>query len=142
SITSIGGLVGVWPKTYVSTKTPKLPHNPRPTPPYRLPIKMHASTTANSRQFTKVSIGTPCRLKNDYAGLPRKTANSGHEQRGRHTALIYIREEKPSLTRGQGFLFSGFPIHRVLIKIGVDGGTHGRMEARGTEALEQFEALQ
>src|SRR5262245_51367953 len=56
SITSIGGLVGVWPNTYVSTKTPKLPHNPRPTPPYRLPIKMHASTTANSRQFTKVSI--------------------------------------------------------------------------------------
>src|SRR5262245_5946533 len=57
SMTSIGGLVGVWPKTYVSTKTPKLPHNPRPTPPYRLPIKMHASTTTNSRQFTKVSIG-------------------------------------------------------------------------------------
>src|SRR4030095_15368827 len=56
SITSIGGLMGVWPKTYVSTKTPKLPHNPRPTPPYRLPIKMHASTTANSRQLTKVSI--------------------------------------------------------------------------------------
>src|SRR5262245_63328002 len=57
SMTSIGGLVGVWPNTYVSTKTPKLPHNPRPTPPYRLPIKMHASTTANSRQLTKVSIG-------------------------------------------------------------------------------------
>src|SRR5262245_44597825 len=57
SITSIGGLVGVWPKTYVSTNTPKLPHNPRPTPPYRLPIKMQASTTANSRQLTKVSIG-------------------------------------------------------------------------------------
>src|SRR5215813_2444418 len=57
SITSIGGLVGARPKTYVSTKTPKLPHNPRPTPPYRLPIKMQASTTANSRQFTKVSIG-------------------------------------------------------------------------------------
>src|SRR5215475_8195162 len=57
SMTSIGGLVGVWPKTYVSTKTPKLPHNPRPTPPYRLPIKMHASTTANSKQLTKVSIG-------------------------------------------------------------------------------------
>src|SRR5262245_54578364 len=57
SMTSIGGLVGVWPKTYVSTKTPKLPHNPRPTPPYRLPIKMQASTTTNSRQLTKVSIG-------------------------------------------------------------------------------------
>src|SRR5215475_5619798 len=57
SITSIGGLVGVWPNTYVSTKTPKLPHNPRPTPPYRLPITIQASTTANSRQFTKVSIG-------------------------------------------------------------------------------------
>src|SRR5262249_34384308 len=58
SMTSIGGLVGVWPKTYVSTKTPKLPHNPRPTPPYRLPIKRQASTTANSRQFSKLSIGT------------------------------------------------------------------------------------
>src|SRR5215471_16093127 len=56
SITSIGGRVGVWPNTYVSIKTPKLPHNPRPTPPYRLPIKMHANTTANSRQFTKMSI--------------------------------------------------------------------------------------
>src|SRR4249920_2302409 len=57
SITSIGGLVGARPKTYVSTKTPTLPHNPRPTPPYRLPRKMHASTTANSSQIRMVSIG-------------------------------------------------------------------------------------
>src|SRR5262245_37096894 len=57
SITSIGGLVGARPKTYVSTKTPKLPHNPRPTPPYRLPIKMQASNTANSNQISKVSTG-------------------------------------------------------------------------------------
>src|SRR5215471_19264277 len=56
SMTSIGGLVGARPNTYVSTKTPKLPHNPRPTPPYRLPITMQASTTANSRQLSKVSI--------------------------------------------------------------------------------------
>src|SRR5262245_39576783 len=59
SITSIGGLVGARPKTYVSTKTPKLPHNPRPTPPYRLPIKMHASKTANSSQISTVSISLP-----------------------------------------------------------------------------------
>src|SRR5262245_62063378 len=79
SMTSIGGLVGVWPKTYVSTKTPKLPHNPRPTPPYRLPIKMHASTTANSRQFTKVSIGRsfsfpptpPDAIGRDASALPQ-----------------------------------------------------------------------
>src|SRR5580765_3786934 len=57
SITSIGGLVGARPNTYVSTKTPKLPHNPRPTPPYRLPRKMHASNTANSSQISMVSIG-------------------------------------------------------------------------------------
>src|SRR5215470_11186041 len=79
SITSIGGLVGVWPNTYVSTKTPKLPHNPRPTPPYRLPIKMHASTTANSRQLTKVSIdhsfpyppAPPDAKRRDASALPQ-----------------------------------------------------------------------
>src|SRR5215510_10830699 len=62
SITSIGGLVGGKPNTYVSTKTPKLPHNPRPTPPYRLPITMHASSTANSSQIRRMSIGNSFRL--------------------------------------------------------------------------------
>src|SRR4030095_12205755 len=70
SITSIGGLVGARPKTYVSTKTPKLPHNPRPTPPYRLPIKMQASNTANSNQITKVSIGHSLKVAAMATSLP------------------------------------------------------------------------
>src|SRR5215471_6797707 len=73
SITSIGGLVGVWPKTYVSTKTPKLPHNPKPTPPYRLPIKMQASTTANSRQLSKVSIDNSLEVDGLCQGVEAET---------------------------------------------------------------------
>src|SRR5882672_933192 len=81
SITSIGGLVGARPKMYVSTKTPKLPHNPRPTPPYRLPRKMHPSNTANSSQISTVSIGhsfpypptPPDATRRDAPALPQGT---------------------------------------------------------------------
>src|SRR4029450_8797658 len=76
SMTSIGGLVVVWPKTYVSTNTPKLPHNPRPTPPYRLPIKMQASTTANSKQLTS----TTTRLKFLLIFLAPSSAGETNEQ--------------------------------------------------------------
>src|SRR6478672_4660244 len=37
---------------------------------------------------------------------------------------------------------SRFPIHGILLKVGIDRGAYGWVEVRGTEALEQLEALE
>src|SRR4249920_2633917 len=38
--------------------------------------------------------------------------------------------------------YLGFPIHRMLFEVGVDGGPDRRMEVRCAESVEQLEALQ
>ena len=54
SITSIGGDVGLTPKTATSTSSPTAPHRPSPTPEKRAPIQMAASTTTNCRTMESV----------------------------------------------------------------------------------------
>lgn len=39
-----------------------------------------------------------------------------------------------------GLCFSGLPVHRVLFKVSIDGGTEGGMER--AEAIQHLEALQ
>src|SRR5262245_4127643 len=46
-ITSIGGDVGMVPKTATRISSPTAPQRPRPTPLARAPIQMAASTTTN-----------------------------------------------------------------------------------------------
>src|SRR5262245_38528862 len=59
SITSIGGEVGLTPKPTISTSSPTAPHRPRPTPLYRAPIQIAASTTMNCRTIDSVTISLP-----------------------------------------------------------------------------------
>jgi len=59
SMTSIGGDVGLTPNPTINTSSPTAPHKPRPTPLYRAPIQIAASTTMNCRTIDSVTMCLP-----------------------------------------------------------------------------------
>src|SRR5664279_5642510 len=91
SITSIGGDVGLIPNATTSTSSPTAPHSPRPTPLYRAPIQMAASTTMNCRKMDNVIMVLPGAAAAPDALLLEFRADQVFERE--HLVPLFLRQQ-------------------------------------------------